>query len=81
MRAGRLDHPGRQECQGPVRLTNDKMVRAGMALRADDGDQLTVARVERIRDPGFESRTPGIMTPVRPGLGKAIWRRRSLLKP
>ena len=50
------------------------MVNASVALAADRDNNLAVPWMERIKDPHFNRRTPGIMTLVRPALAKPTCR-------
>jgi hypothetical protein len=56
------------------------MIYASVALAADHDDNLAAPRMERIKDPHLNRRTPGIMTLVRPASAKvgslARWRTR-----
>ncbi len=68
----RFGHPDRQERQGLVGLADDQVIGAGVTLATDNGNHLSAARVERIRDPNLECRTPGSMTLVPLGWARRI---------
>jgi hypothetical protein len=76
-----LDHPGRKQSQGPIRLMDDEMITSRMPLGADNTDEIAASRMIRIGDLRLKSQTPGSMTLVRPARAKAIsrqpwrWRR------
>jgi len=74
----RFGHPVRQQRQCMVRLADDQVLGAGVALGADGHDRLAVARMERIVDLDLKPQTPGSMTLVCPASASRTWRRRSV---
>jgi hypothetical protein len=68
-----VGHPPRNQRQRPIRLPDDEMLDAGVALYADGRDNFTAARVKRIDDPNLNRRTPGSMTLLRPAPASRIW--------
>jgi hypothetical protein len=69
----RLDHPGRKQSQGPIRLMDDEMITSRMPLGADNTDEIAASRMIRIGDLCLKSQTPGSMTLVRPEQARRIW--------
>jgi hypothetical protein len=61
MRRIRQRHPGWQERQCGVRLTNDEMFNASMVLASYNRDQFTAAWVKRVADQNLKHWTPGSM--------------------
>ena len=55
----RLDHPGRKQSQGPIRLMDDEMITSRMPLGADNTDEIAASRMIRIGDLCLKSQTPG----------------------
>jgi hypothetical protein len=66
----RLDHPGREQSQGPIRLTDDEMIASRMSLGADNTDEIAASRMIGIGNQHLKSQTPGSMTLVRLGPAK-----------
>lgn len=61
LRRIRLRHPGRQQRQRVVRLANDEMVSACVALASNNRNQFAATGMKPIADQNFKCRTPGIM--------------------
>src|SRR3954468_24417933 len=77
----RLGHPGGQQRQRAVRLTDDEVLNASVELRTDDYDRLAAARMKRIEDPNLECRTAGSMALLRPASVRPGTRSRSPSRP
>jgi hypothetical protein len=65
-RRSRFRHPSGQQSKRAIPLPNNQMLNASVALAADNDNNLAAPRMEGIKDPHFNRRTPGIMTLVRP---------------
>jgi hypothetical protein len=76
-RRSRFRHPSGQQSKRAVPLPNNQMVHASLALAANRDNNLAATWMERIKDPYFNRRTPGIMTLARPAPVRATSHRGS----
>jgi hypothetical protein len=70
----RPGHPGRQQHQCAVRLSDDEMLPAAMQLAAENAHRVTASRMKRVEDLHLKSQTPGIMPLARREWGKLTYR-------